>query len=220
MTNLTTFRHTDNVITSLRNGSCTYSISNASSIQPKRNYTPSTGVCNLCEESKSVILSNNRYNNREQGYDNNGSIMSYDQNTAMEFNNVSMPHHPNFQPQSSQLSNIPHTRHVFNQNQNGGQLMQGKPHLYHEDEEKNYAERYKQHQHFVKEKPFTSENNAKMLVNNGQCSTAIDNNTQTPNSSYPCNSNNHHSTMPLPFHSNRNVASSIMTGKHIFNYTR
>ena len=139
--------------------------------------------------------------------------MSYNQNTAMEFNNVSMPHHSNFHSQPSRLSNNPHNRQTFHQNQNGGQLIQGKINFYHEEEEKNYAERYKNHQQFVKEKSFTSENNAKILVSNGPCPTSIVNNSHTHISSYSCNSNHHHSTMPLPFHANRNGVSSVPTGK-------
>ena len=152
MTNLTTFRYADNISTSLRNGvgPFAYSMSNSPSVHPKRIHIPSTVACNLCDATTPVTPVHDRYDNREKGYNTTRGIISYGQSRAMEFSNIPMQQHHNFHSQSSQHTNHPMNRQTFPQTHRGGQLMQSKSHLYQEETEKNYSERYKSHQQFMK----------------------------------------------------------------------
>ena len=213
MTYLTTFRNTDNLNKSLRNwdGSSAYSISNNYSMHQQRSNIPSTVVCHFCNDARCVTLSNHICNSREKGYRNNGGTMSYNQPRAMEFNNMSMHQHSSFHSQPSQLSSQTTNRQTFHQNHTGGPLMPSKSHIYRE-EEKNYTERYKNNSQVLKDKTFTSENNANMLISNGPCPSSMCNNTETQ-ISYSSNSNSNHSNIPMSFHGNRNAIHSAITGK-------
>ena len=191
-------------------------MSNNCSMHPKRSHVPSTVDCNFCDPTTSVTISNHRCNYRKKGYNNNGGSMSFEQSTIMEFNDMSMHQHQNFHSQCTQPSNQISNRQPFHQIHSGGSLMPPKIHIYRE-EEKNYADRYKNNQQFMKGKIYASENNPNVLINNSPCPSSMCNNTQTQ-TSYSYNSNPNHPTMPISFSGNRNPINSAMTGEYSFSF--
>ena len=195
-------------------------MSNTCSMHPKRSHVTSPVDCNFCDPTTSVTISNHRCNYRKRGY-NNGGSMSYDQSAIMEFNDMSMHQHQNFHSQSVQPSNQISNRQPFHQIHSSGSLRPPKIHIYRE-EEKNYADRYKNNQQFMKGKIYSSENNPNVLINNSPCPSSMCNNTQTQ-ISYSYNSNPNHPTIPISFSGNRNPIDTAMTGEysllfHIFKF--
>ena len=169
MTNLTTTRQNDNIITTLgdmNEGPSNFSIQNTPTILSKNAYTPTTVICSLCDEdapvppsikscsqqrNQTLMLSTaNEYAQGNKAYvGGNGSNKSKDKEKSYDNNSRTISYDQSttmeFSNSAAQHSfNLVSTQQSINhQNRQTfhGSLMQSKHHSYNEVEESHYPNR-------------------------------------------------------------------------------